>query len=408
MRQLSPYSPQPIMKYNWQHPNWPNFVYQPQAGQAAHSQFTLNAGKLTGKVSMLEKSDQYDAYLELMVSEAISTSAIEGEILDRASVRSSLKNHLGMTLPPERIIDPKVLGISALIMDVRKNINQSLSKATLCQWHKMVLPEGGVLHQPLIGEYRQSSEPMQIASGPIGYQQAHFEAPPATELDSQMAIFLEWYNNTAPIIGEPEKMPCTQRAALAHLWFESIHPFDDGNGRIGRAIAEHAIGQGLGQPPLLSISSAVELDRSTYYEQLHQASLADTNLDVTRWVEYFSTVISLAQVNAGENIAFVLGKAQFWDTHRNTPMNDRQKKLIKKMLDAGKDGYVTGINAKKYQNMTRCSRATATRDLTDLHKKRILAKLPGSGRNTRYEILLPNPTQEPVYGQTQNDNEFDI
>lgn len=395
------------MKYAWQNTNWPNFVYQPTAGQASHSKFTLNAGQLTGKVSALRQADQYDAYLELMVSEAISTSAIEGETLDRASVRSSLKNYLGLTYPPVRVSDPKVLGIAALMMDVRKNIHQPLTKNMLCQWHEMVIPEGGILHQPLRGQYRQSSEPMQVVSGPIGYLQVHYEAPPAAELDAQMGDFLQWYNDTSPKRGQPDPLPSTHRAAIAHLWFECIHPFDDGNGRVGRAIAEHAIGQGLGQPPLLSLSSAVEMDKNTYYEQLNLASRADTNLDITPWIEYFANVVSVAQIDASEKIAFVLGKAAFWDKHSSTPMNERQQKLVRKMLDAGKDGYDTGINAKKYQNMTGCSRATATRDLMDLYDKKVLFNLPGSGRNTRYGILLPPTTLTPVYAQTKDDSDHD-
>lgn len=383
------------MKYNWQHPDWPNFTFEANAGQAAHNEFTLNAGKLTGRVSALTKTDQYDAYLELMMSEAISTSAIEGEKLDRDSVRSSLKNHLGLSVPPIRVNDPKAEGIAALMMDVRKNAHQPLTKQMLCHWHEMVIPEGGILRQPLRGRYRHSQEPMQIVSGPIGYEQVHYVAPPADQLNAEMARFLDWYNDTSSGDRKSQQMTGITRAAIAHLWFESIHPFDDGNGRIGRAIAEHALGQSLGQPPLLSLSSAVESDRNEYYQQLNNASRAD--MDITPWINYFSNTVAKAQVQASDKISFVLDKAKFWTQHESTPMNERQHKLISKMFEVGKCGFESGINAKKYQNMTSCSKATATRDLTDLKQKGILANLPGSGRSTRYELVLSKTSMTLVF-----------
>jgi Fic family protein len=376
------------MKYNWQHPNWPNFTFDSEVGKQSTNQYEIDSAKLSGSVSALKDADQYETYIELMLSEAISTSAIEGEVLDRDSVRSSLKNYLGLSVPPVRVNDPKAEGVAALMIDVRKNGHKELTKETLCKWHQMVLHEGEIIHQPLIGEYRQSGEPMVIASGPIGYEQVHYEAPPASAVESEMNVFLKWYNSALLLDGENANE--IQRAAIAHLWFESIHPFDDGNGRIGRAIAEQALSCYGQQPLLLSLSSAIEKNKNEYYKQLHIAS--SPNMDVTQWVEYFSHTVFEAQQQAMEKVSFILSKTRFWDNHNDTPLSERQEKALRKVLDKGHDGFEMGINARKYQGLTNCSKATATRDLTDMETKGVLHKMPGSGRNTRYGISLPaNP-----------------
>jgi Fic family protein len=375
------------MKYNWQHPDWPELTFQPEAGHKAIEQYKVDAAKLSGCVSTLKKTDQYAAYIELMVSEAFSTSAIEGERLNLASVRSSLKNFLGLTVPPVRVSDPKAEGIAALMVDVGRSVLSPLTNDLLCKWHTMAPPSGEIPHQPLIGQYRNSPEPMLITSGPIGYEIEHFKAPPAAQVAHEMERFLSWYNDSAPEIGQPDKIPSPIRAGIAHLWFESIHPFDNGNGRVGRAIAEHALGQSIHQPPLLSLSSAVQLDCHAYYQNLQNASRAD--MDITQWVDYFAGIVASAQVQASEEVSFVIGKVMFWQLHDTTSLNKRQEKLINKMFEAGVAGFKEGINNRKFQNLNGCSKATATRDLTDLQQKGILANLPGAGRNTRYELVVP-------------------
>jgi len=203
-----------------------------------------------------------------------------------------------------------------------------------------------------------------------------------------MNAFLKWYNSDLLVHGENSNE--VQRAALAHLWFESIHPFDDGNGRIGRAIAEQTLSSYGQQPLLLSLSSAIEKNKNEYYKQLHIAS--SPNMDVTQWVEYFSHTVFEAQQQAMEKVSFILSKTRFWDNHNDTPLSERQEKALRKVLDKGHDGFEMGINARKYQGLTNCSKATATRDLTDMETKGVLYKMPGSGRNTRYGISLPaNP-----------------
>lgn len=376
------------MKYFWQHPTWPNYEFDPVAGLEAQQRYQSGSDVLTGSVSVLKDDDQYDAYVELMLSEAISTSAIEGETLDRESVRSSLRNYLNLTGPNLSVRDEKVLGISALMVDVRRSVNIPLNHKILFAWQKMVIPEGGILNQPLRGLYRTSSEPMVIASGPIGYHKVHYEAPPASEVHHQMDLFLQWYNRTAPVNGV-DSIPSPTRSAIAHLWFESVHPFEDGNGRVGRAIAEHALGQSLQHPPLLSISSVVELDRAEYYNQLEQAQRSS---NVTPWVEYFSNIIADAQSQATEKVSHILGKSRFWDSHKDKNINERQHKVINKVFDAGVNAFEQGVSAKKYQAMANCSKPTATRDLSNLLAMGVLTKREGSGRNTRYDLDVPKHT----------------
>jgi Fic family protein len=239
-----------------------------------------------------------------------------------------------------------------------------------------------------VGQWRQSQEPMQIVSGAIGYEKVHYEAPSASSIDEKIGQFLTWYNKTNPMIGEEQQNGMTGpvRAAIAHLWFESIHPFEDGNGRVGRAIAEQALAQDLGRPPLLSLSTQIEKDRNAYYNGLNAASQA--TMDITPWVNWFSKAVLLAQKSAVHKVDFILKKAKFWDIHQHNALKARQSKVIHKLIDAGLEGYEFGVNAKKYMSMSGCSKATATRDLVELVKKECLYRLEGGGRNARYRIVL--------------------
>lgn len=379
------------MKYNWEHPDWPNFTYKDSAIQPVLYQYALDAGRLSGGMAQLDDNLQYDAYIDLMVSEAIHTSQIEGELLDREDVRSSLMNYLGLSSPPMRVHDPRAEGVAALMIEVRKSASVKLTENKLLYWHKLVLPpqDDRIFKQAIqIGQWRDSNEPMQIVSGPIGYEKVHYEAPPSTRVPVEMDRFLNWYRETGPIEGTPEKrLPGPIRAALAHLWFESIHPFEDGNGRIGRAIAEHALSQDLARPVLLSLSTIIDQDRKQYYEKLHQASRPE--MDVTPWVNWFCNAVLKAQNNAIQNIEFVLQKARFWDEHRHKLLNARQVKVINKMFAAGVEGFVHGMSAKKYMSIAGCSKATATRDLSDLVSKGCFVQLEGGGRNARYGFVKP-------------------
>lgn len=381
------------MNYIWQHPDWPNFIYQTDEIDSLLYQYALDAGKLAGGLGQLQQNQQYDAYIDLMVSEAINSSLIEGEKLNREDVRSSIKNYLGLSHPPKRVADPRAEGISALMVDVRQSFQKPLSKALMFSWHQMVMSgtENRILGGDLIiGQWRTSEEPMQIVSGPIGYEQVHYEAPASSTVASEMEDFIQWFNLTNPLLDngskQLSKMTGPVRAAVAHLWFESIHPFDDGNGRIGRALAEMVLAQDLGMPPLISLSTIIEKNKNSYYDALHKAS--EPSLDITEWVTWFANTVKQAQDSAANGAQFVLQKSRFWLAHQNTSLNERQQKVLRKWFDAGNEGFEHGMSAKKYMSMAGCSKATATRDLTNLLELECIARLPGEGKNTRYQLKL--------------------
>lgn len=378
------------MKYSWQHPDWPNFTFDETQCQNVLYQYALEAGRLSGGIGQLEKTLQYDAYIDLMVSEAINTSQIEGERLDREDVRSSIKNFLGLSNPPTRVADPRAEGMAALMVDVRNSFAGELTKATLFHWHQLVLPqqENSLLPRSLkVGQWRDSTEPMQIVSGPIGYEKVHYEAPPAHQVDTEINRFLDWFNRSNPLKAERKiVLSGPVRSAIAHLWFETIHPFDDGNGRVGRAIAEMALAQDLNRPPLLSLSTIIEKDKNAYYDGLNKAS--QLNLDITDWIKWFVDSVLFAQQEAAQKVDFVLKKARFWEKHQHTELNERQKKVLNKLFNAGSDGFEGELSAKKYISITSSSKATATRDLGDLVEKGCLYRLEGGGRNARYGLVL--------------------
>ncbi len=378
------------MKYSWQHPDWPKFTYDDAQCRDSLYQYALEAGRLSGGMGQLKDSLQYEAYIDLMVSEAINTSQIEGERLDREDVRSSIKNFLGLSNPPTRVMDPRAEGIAALMVDVRKTFKEELTKEKLFHWHQLVIPEQEnrfLRHKIQVGQWRTSEDPMQVISGPIGYEKVHYEAPPAHQVEAEMDRFLNWYNDSSPLNpNQKEALPGPVRSAIAHLWFESIHPFDDGNGRVGRAIAEQALAQDLNRPPLLSLSTIIEKDKNAYYNGLNKAS--QPNLDITAWVNWFSKSVLSAQREAVQKVDFVLKKSRFWEAHQESGLNDRQVKAINKVFKAGPDGFEFGVSAKKYMGMTGCSKATATRDLGDLVDKGCLNRLEGGGRNARYNLNL--------------------
>jgi len=379
------------MTHNWQHPDWPNFTYAGASIASALYSYAQEAGRIAGNVSELEPSLQSEAHIDLMVAEAIKSSAIEGERLDREDVRSSIKNHIGLSVPPTRVANPKAEGIAALMVSVRQSFQNPMDEATLFDWHSMVLPQGrDTLGRTFnVGAYR--ADAMEIVSGPIGYEQVHFTAPPAEQVPAEMRHFLDWYNRTSPyVVDSSAHLPGPVRAAVAHLWLSSIHPFDDGNGRLCRALSEHALAQDLNRPPLLSLSSAIEADRKGYYRELHQAS--QCTLDISSWVEWFTIKVDQAQAQAVNQVEFVLGKSRFWNRFEGA-LNERQEKVVRKMFDAGVEGFKGGMSAKKYASITKCSKATATRDLTNLLHRGCFSKLPGVGRSTRYELATIEPVQ---------------
>jgi len=365
-----------LMPWNWTQPDWPNFRYDGSALQSLEQQFLLSSGEVIGAVRHINPQQRDLLRIELLSDEAIKTSAIEGETLDRLSVQSSLRRQLGLDTN-RRSVQPREHGIAEMMIDVYGTYASSLDDATLFRWHQMLMQ--GNRHLETIGAYRTHTDAMQIVSGQLERPTIHFEAPPSEQVPGETGRFIAWFNETAPNGSSP--LPALTRAGLSHVWFESIHPFEDGNGRLGRALAEKAFAQSLGQPSLILLSFTVEQSRKAYYEQLekHQRTL-----DVTGWLVWFAETVLAAQQLTLQRVRFYIAKAHFYDRFRGA-LSPRQEKVVARLFEAGPDGFVAGLSADNYLAITKTSRATATRDLHDMVDKGALTR-SGQLRFTRYGL----------------------
>jgi len=375
------------MKWIWQQPGWPDFRYDKRALEDRELGFRINSERLAGRFEALPRASQEDATIDLMLSEAIKTSAIEGEDLDRESVRSSLLSLITSDALPDNS-DQKAAGAASLLVDVRRNWQTSLTHELLGKWQSMAVPEQRCT-SILRGAYRNDPSPMRIVSGPYGREKIHYEAPPATQVPEEMTRFIDWYNKTSPL-NRDKKLPGIARTGIAHLWFEVIHPFDDGNGRVGRAIADHALSQSLGYPTMACLATAIEGDKTSYYLQLEKASRG--SLDVNAWLDYFADRVIKAQDIAREEVDFVLAKTRFYESYGDQ-LNDRQARMVSSVFAEGRKGFEGGITTRKYEAITKCPNRTASRDLSDLVAKGVIMPLPGGGRTTRYELTIVEPAQ---------------
>lgn len=375
------------MRWIWQQPDWPDFRYDKSVLEDRELEFRINSERMAGRFDALPVASREDATIDLMLSEAIKTSAIEGEDLDRESVRSSLLSLITSDTLPDSS-DEKAAGAASLLVDVRKNWQTPLTHNLLGRWQSMAVPEQR--YTPILrGAYRNDPSPMQIVSGPYGRETVHYEAPPATQVPDEMERFIDRYNQTSPLSGD-KKVPGVARAGIAHLWFEVIHPFDDGNGRVGRAIADHALSQFLGYPTTACLATAIEADKKTYYLQLEKASHG--SLDINTWLDYFADRVIKAQEIAREEVDFVLAKTRFYEVHGDQ-LNDRQARLVSRVFAEGRKGFEGGITTKKYEAITKCPNRTASRDLSDLVAKGIIIQLPGGGRTTHYALRTVKPAE---------------
>ena len=369
------------MTYNWQYKEWPNFQYDLSEVEEKLYLFSEKTGLVSGMLKSLPPETEMEAIVDVMVAEAIKTSEIEGEFLSRKDVMSSIRNDLGLNIKTEQIIDQRSKGIGQLMINVRETFDKQLDTEQLFLWHTLLL---GTQKKLKVGAWRSHQEPMQVVSGTLGKEKIHYEAPPSERVPLEMEAFLKWFNQTGPG-GEIEIKKAPVRCAIVHLYFESIHPFEDGNGRIGRALAEKSLSQGIGRPVLLSLSRTIELHKNEYYRALETAQ---RSLDITGWITYFVDVILEAQQFAEDQIDFVLKKTVFFDKYRNE-LSERQLKVIKRMLEEGPQGFEGGINAAKYGSVTKTAKATATRDLQDLLEKGVIIPLgTGGGRSTKYQLNL--------------------
>ncbi|TXN37246.1 Fic family protein [Flagellimonas hymeniacidonis] len=363
------------MRYNWQQKDWPNFQYQTTDIEDSLFDFAQRTGRISGVLEGLSETEQTEAIINLMVSEAIKTSEIEGEYLSRNDVMSSIRRNLGLNPELPLTKDKRAEGVAELMLAVRNDFSKPLTTQMLFDWHTMLMKGNTQIE---IGQWRTHEEPMQIVSGAIGREVVHFEAPQSNKVPSEMDGFIQWFNTSQDEIKKP-----VLRSAIAHLYFESIHPFEDGNGRIGRAIAEKALSQSIGRPVLFSLSKSIEGNKKTYYDALQNAQRSN---EITNWINYFVQTVLDAQIDAEQEIEFTLKKTKFFDQHKDE-LNERQQKVVKRMLEEGHQGFKGGMNARKYLSLAKTSKATATRDLQDLVTKSIFKPI-GGGRSTRYEINI--------------------
>jgi Fic family protein len=370
------------MTWNWQQPDWPAFSWDASRLRTSEERFLLNGGAFVGTVRHLDETDREHLTIEAISAEALTTSEIEGEILDRASVQSSIRRELG--LAAGRRAGRAEQGIAELMVNLYRSFADPLSAETLLLWHRMLLKGRSDLRD--VGRYRSSGDPMQIVSGQVGAPRVHFEAPPGSQVPREMQRFLTWFNQSAP--DGPHALPALTRAGLAHLYFESIHPFEDGNGRIGRAISQKALAQSLGQPTLTALATTMLARRKAYYAALEAAGKSN---ELTSWLLWFAETTLEAQSHTAALIEFLLAKTRLLDRLRGQ-LNARQEKALLRMLREGPRGFLGGLSAGNYVAITGTSSATATRDLVDMVGKGALTR-SGDRRHARYQVNLPgSPT----------------
>ncbi len=369
-----------MIRYNWEQKDWPNFKYKLNGLAKSLQTIIFNNGKYDGGTATLALQVSDEAILDLMVVEAIKTSEIEGEYYSKKDVLSSIKKNLGLHQKAFVIQNKNAENISSLMVAMRKDFAKPLTKAMLLQWHNLLFTYNTTDIQ--VGKWRTHKEPMQVISGVLGKTKVHFEAPPSASMMQEMKQYVEWFNNTAPNGNTPIN-DAVERAALAHLYFLSVHPFEDGNGRIARTLTEKVLAQHNEKPWLISISFAIEKKKKEYYAALQ---VAQRKNEITPWINYFVHTVLEAQDYTTRHINFVLQKKIFYETHQQK-LNTRQLRAIKRIFAEGVDGFEGGMNAQKYIGITKTSKATATRDLQELLAMGLF-KVFGAGRNTSYELVL--------------------
>lgn len=362
------------MKWVWQKKEYPKYIFDPTKYSNLESQFLVNAGNIRGTLSTLDKTSNENSFVQIILEEALSSAKIEGEVLRRDSVQSSLRKQLG--LKSEKVpTSPEEYGMAEMLTHVHINHKRDLSHDDLFLWHKMLF--NGRRDLENIGSYRSHEDPMQVVSGNPHNPKVFYEAPPSKSVHLLMEGFIQWFNKET----KSSSTPLIVIASIAHLYFEQIHPFEDGNGRIGRAICEKAISKRLGFPSLTGISLVIEKKKSPYYEALQKSNYS---LDISAWLDYHCQLLLKSQSFSKAIANHTLQKTRMLSEFGSV-LNDRQLKVLKRIYDAGIHGFKGGLSAKNYQSITRAPSATATRDLADLVKKQILLK-DGVLKGTRYYL----------------------
>lgn len=363
-------------KYIWQASDWPAWRFDLAALAAPLAEVSRVQGMLMGRLADVGLTLRDQASLAALTEDVVKTSEIEGEQLNVESVRSSLARRLGVDIGALATVDRHVEGVVAMVLDATTNCHAPVSRERLFGWHAALFPTGySGLSKINVGDWRDdTSGPMQVISGPIGRQRVHFEAPPADRLEVETRRFLDWLNR-------PSNEPPLLKAGLGHLWFVTLHPFDDGNGRIARAIGDLLLARADGSPQrFYSLSAQIQRERKAYYDILERTQKG--SLDVTEWLAWFLDTLHRALDEAQNTLDAVLTKARFWQRWATTPMNERQVKLLSRLLD----GFEGKLTSSKWAAIAKCSPDTALRDITDLVTRGVLRKSDAGGRSTSYEL----------------------
>lgn len=365
--------------YIHQLPDWPHFRWQQDQLTSLLAEVRHRQGKLIGKMEGLGFQLQSEATLQTLTLDVLKSSEIEGELLDAEQVRSSIARRLGMDIAGLIPADRHVEGIVEMMLDATQQYQQTLSEDRLFGWHAALFPTGrSGMHKIVVGAWRDNKkdDPMQVVSGVMGKEKVHYEAPDADRLPTEMKTFINWFNENANI-------DAVLKAAVAHIWFVTIHPFDDGNGRIARAIADMQLARADETPQrFYSMSAQIRKERKEYYDILETTQKG--SLDITHWLLWFLKCLDRAIAATDETLAGVLKKARFWEKHAATPLNDRQRTMLNKLLD----GFDGKLNTSKWAKISKTSQDTALRDIQYLIEKQILVKESGGGRSTSYLLNL--------------------
>ncbi|MFQ6226550.1 Fic family protein [Nocardia sp. NPDC002869] len=366
-------------KYIWQRADWPVFAYDAARLVAPLTEVAHQQGRLLGRLAETADSVQDEASLAVLTQDVVKTSEIEGELLDVASVRSSLARHLGVDIGALAPADRHVDGVVEMVLDATAHHDRPVTAERLFGWHAALFPTGYSGRTRInIGSWRtDEAGPMEVVSGGYGRQRVHFEAPPAERLDVEMRKFLDWVDaDTAE--------PAIVKAGLAHLWFVTVHPFDDGNGRVARALGDLWLARAdHSSRRFYSLSAQIQRDRAAYYRILERTQKG--SLDVTEWLIWFLEALRRAIMHSDETVDRVLLKSRFWRQRKSIPMNDRQRAILNRLLD----GFNSKLTTRKWAIITKCSQDTALRDINELVALGVLLRSDAGGRSTSYELAVP-------------------
>ncbi|MDE3026820.1 MAG: Fic family protein [Paracoccaceae bacterium] len=368
------------MTYIHEIDNWPHFTWSSETIGVQLAAVRHRQGRLIGRMEALGFDLQTEAVLQTLTEDVMKSSEIEGEMLDKDQVRSSIARRLGIDIGALAPTDRNVEGVVEMMLDATQNFRRPLTGGRLYDWHAALFPTGrSGLTRIAVGVWRPASTgPMRVVSGPFGRERVHFEAPAAERLPAEMTAILDWFEGDA-------KLDPVLKAAIAHLWFVTIHPFEDGNGRIARAIADMALARSEGSPQrFYSMSAQIRFERADYYAILEKTQKG--GLAITAWLEWFLCCLDRAIDGAERVLAAVLRKARFWEAIAGRPLNDRQRAVINRLLD----GFVGKLTSSKWATLTKVSPDTALRDISDLLERGILVKDEAGGRSTSYSLKAQN------------------